>query len=385
MGRQGRRRDALAVRVALACPYAWDAPGGVQVHVGQLAGELREREHDVLVLAPALGSTRDDGVAIVGRAIRVPYQGTVAPICPSPLSVRRIARALRSFRPDVVHAHEPLAPSTAMFATISSPAPVVATFHAHAERSLLLDVAAPLLRPVWRRLAVRVAVSEAAAGFVTGRLAIGDGVRIVPNGVDVDLFAKAEPHPGLPPGRRILWVGRLDRQKGFPVAVRAFAELAGELPDVWFVVVGEGRDRQAVANVPGEIRRRILMVGSVSHQALPAYHAAADVFVSAALGQESFGLVLVEAMAAGVPVVATAIPGYREVARDGVDALLVPPGDPRALAGAIRRVLAEPATAAGLAGAGRARAESFRWSAVVSRLEDAYGYAIASRGTALSP
>lgn len=384
MGRQGRRRNALAVRVGLACPYAWDAPGGVQVHVGQLAGVLSERGHEVLVLAPALRPLRETGVAIVGRALRIPYQGTVAPICPSPLSVPRIARALRSFRPDVVHAHEPLAPSTGMFATLRSPAPVVATFHAYAERSLLLDVAVPLLRPVWRRLAVRVAVSEAAAEFVTGRLGIRNDVRVVPNGVDVDLFAKAEPRAGLPPGRRILWVGRLDRQKGFPVAVRAFAELAGEHPDLWFVVVGDGRDRQAVSAVPEEIRRRILMVGSVSHRALPAYHGAADVFVSSAFGQESFGLVLVEAMAAGVPVVATDIPGYREIARDGVDALLVPPGDPRALAGAMGRVLAEPATAAGLAGAGRARAESFRWTAIVDRLEDAYREAIASRGTALS-
>jgi phosphatidylinositol alpha-mannosyltransferase len=127
------------------------------------------------------------------------------------------------------------------------------------------------------------------------------------------------------------------------------------------------------------------MVGSVPHEALPAYHAAADVFVSAAVGQESFGLVLAEAMAAGVPVVATKIPGYREVARDGVDALLVPPGDSGALAGAIRRVLAEPATAAGLTGAGRARAETFRWSAIVDRLEDAYREAIATRGTAANP
>jgi phosphatidylinositol alpha-mannosyltransferase len=355
------------------------------VHVGQLAEELRERGHEVLVVAPALRPSRATGATIVGRAFNVPYQGTVAPICPSPLSIPRVTGALRSFRPDVVHAHEPLVPSSAMFATVRSPAPVVATFHAHAERSLLLDVAAPFLRPVWRRLAVRVAVSEAAARFVTARMGRGNGVRVVPNGVDVDLFAKAEPRSDLPPGRRILWVGRLDRQKGFPVAVRAFAELAGELPDVWFVVVGEGRDRMAVANVPEEIRRRILMLGSVPHRALPAHHAGADVFVSAAVGQESFGLVLVEAMAAGVPVVATDIPGYREVARDGVDALLVEPRDSGALAGAIRRVLAEPATAAGLAGSGRARAETFRWSAVVSGLEDAYREAIATRGTAANP
>jgi phosphatidylinositol alpha-mannosyltransferase len=353
------------------------------VHVEQLAANLAERGHEVLVLAPALRPSPDLGVVVVGRAIRVPYQGTVAPICPSPLSVPRIARALRAFRPDLVHAHEPMAPSTGMFAVLRSPAPVVATFHAHAERSLLLDVSAPLLRPVWRRLSVRVAVSGAAAAFVTDRL--GNGVRVIPNGVDVDLFAQAEPRPGLPPGRRILWVGRLDRQKGFPMAVRAFGELAGQLPDLWLVVVGEGRDREAVRIVPEEIRRRILMVGSIAHRDLPAYHAAADVFVSAAVGQESFGLVLVEAMAAGVPVVATDIPGYREVARDGVDALLVPPADPGALAQAMGRILAEPAVATRLAEAGRSRAETFRWAAVVERLEDAYREAAATPGTEAGP
>jgi phosphatidylinositol alpha-mannosyltransferase len=350
------------------------------VHVEELAGSLRERGHHVLILAPAFRDSPDPAVAIVGRALRVPYQGTVAPICPSPLSVPRVARALRSFRPDVVHAHEPLVPSTGMFATLRSPAPVVATFHAHAERSRLLDASAPLLRAVWRRLAVRVAVSHAAAGFVTARL--GDGVQVIPNGVDVDLFAKAEPRQGLPPGRRILWVGRLDRQKGFPIAVQAFAMLAGDFPDLWFVVVGDGGDRDAIRIVPEEIGRRIVRVGPVPHRDLPPYHAAADVFVSAAVGQESFGLVLVEAMAAGVPVVATDISGYREVARDGVDALLVAPGDAGALAGAIKRVLAEPDVAARLGGAGRSRAETFRWTAVSARLEDAYRAAIAPRGTA---
>jgi phosphatidylinositol alpha-mannosyltransferase len=192
----------------------------------------------------------------------------------------------------------------------------------------------------------------------------------------VDLFAEADPRPGLPPGRRVLWVGRLDRQKGFPVAVKAFGELAAEFPDLWFVVVGDGRDRDAIRIVPEEARRRILMVGSVPHRALPAYHAAADVFVTAAVGQESFGLVLVEAMAAGVPVVASDIPGYREVARHGVDALLVPPADPGALAVAIGRILAGPDMAARLVEAGRARAGTFRWTAVAERLEEAYREAI---------
>jgi len=172
---------------------------------------------------------------------------------------------------------------------------------------------------------------QAAAGFL--RRVVAGPVQIVPNGVDVERFAHPGPAAeGLPPGRRVLWVNRLDPQKGFGVLVEAFDRLARERPDTCLVVAGDGRDRGALERLPAEVRRRVVSLGTVPHDALPSYHAAADVFVAAATGQESFGIVLVEAMAAGVPVVATDIPGYREVVRDDVDGLLVPPGDPEALA-----------------------------------------------------
>jgi phosphatidylinositol alpha-mannosyltransferase len=362
------------VRILLACPYAWEAPGGVQVHVRQLSRHLRERGHETLILAPGREPTPEAGVRIVGRPVRIPYQGTVAPISFSAGSFRRVGEALRSFRPDVVHAHEPLTPSVSMLATWRARGPVVATFHAHAERSGLFTAAAPVLRPLWRRLAVRIAVSGAAARFVESRF--GEGVRIIPNGCDVELFAKAEPAEDLPPGRRLLWVGRLDPQKGFGVAVRAFAEVAAELPDLVLVVAGDGRDRAAVAGLAPEIRARVVMLGTVPHDHLPPYHAAADAFVAPALGQESFGIVLVEAMAAGLPLVASDIPGYREVVRPDVEGLLVPPNDPRGVAAALRRILADQELAHRLGHAGRARAELFRWPVVVEQVESAYREAL---------
>jgi phosphatidylinositol alpha-mannosyltransferase len=358
------------VKILLACPYSWEAPGGVQVHVRQLSGHLRERGHETLIVAPGRERSAEAGVRVVGRPVRIPYQGTVAPISFAPGSFRRVGEALRSFRPDVVHAHEPLTPSVSMFATWRARVPVVGTFHAYAERSGLLTAAAPALRPLWRRLRVRIAVSEAAARFVGSRF--GDGVRIIPNGCDVELFAKAEPAEDLPPGRRLLWVGRLDPQKGFEVAVLAFAELAAEIPDLVFVVAGDGRDRGAVASLAPGVRGRVVMLGTVPHDHLPGYHAAAEAFVAPALGQESFGIVLVEAMAAGLPIVATDIPGYREVVRPDVEGLLVPPNDSGALAAALRRVLADRELADRLGHAGRARAELFRWPVVVEQIESAY-------------
>lgn len=358
------------MKIVLACPYAWDAPGGVQVHVGQLAEHLQKRGHEVLVLAPGRVAPAQPWVRIVGRPLRVPYQGTVAPICFSLHSARVIGSALSSFAPDLVHVHEPMSPSTAMLATIRSRSPVVGTFHAFTERSALYSAAAPFLRPVWAKLRVRIAVSEAAARFVGSRFR--NGIRVIPNGCDVDLFAEARPREGLPAGRRMLWVGRLDEQKGFPVAVRAFAQLAADLPDLTFLVVGEGRDRSAVSMLDPDVRRRVVLAGSIPHPDLPAYVAGADVFMAPALGQESFGIVLVEAMAAGVPVVASDIPGYREVVRKDVDGILVPPRDPDALADGVRRVLTDPALAARLREAGRARAERLRWGRVVEEILASY-------------
>ncbi|MGZ8605212.1 MAG: glycosyltransferase family 4 protein [Actinomycetota bacterium] len=360
------------MRILLACPYAWDVPGGVQVHVRTLAGALEGRGHDVLVVAPSRsGAAAPPPVRIVGRAVGVPYGGTVAPICFSRRSFRAIRRLTEVFEPDVVHVHEPLTPSTSMLATFAATAPVVATFHAFAERSRLMELTAPVLRTVHRRIAASVAVSEAAAEFLA-RAVPGD-VEIVPNGVAVDRFARpGPPAAGLPEGRLVLWTHRLDRQKGFPVAVRAFARLAAELDDVHLVVAGDGRDRDAVGLLSERDRARVVMLGAVPNDDLPPYHAAADAFVAPATDMESFGIVLVEAMAAGVPLVASDIPGYREVVRDGVDGLLVPPNDPNALAAALKRVLLEPDLAASLSRAGRARALEFSWDAVAPRLEAIY-------------
>ncbi|MGH2672279.1 MAG: glycosyltransferase family 4 protein [Actinomycetota bacterium] len=359
------------MRVLLSCPYAWDAPGGVQVHVRELASRLAARGHDTIVLAPAGGGVVDDLVRAVGRPVRIPYGGKVAPICFSRASWRRIRRTIEVFEPDVVHAHEPFSPSTSMMSVLATDAAVVATFHAFHERSRLLEAAAPLLRSVARRIDAAVAVSRAAGRFVAP--IVPGEVEIVPNGVDVERFARpGGPAAGLPDGRILLWVGRLDPQKGFPIMVRAFGRLATEFPDLSLVVAGDGRDRHATDLLTEEARRRVLMLGSVPNVELPAYLAAADVFASPATGHESFGIVLVEALAAGVPVVASDIPGYREVIRAGVDGLLLPPSDAAALASAIRRVLVEPDLASRLAHAGRARAREFSWDVVVPRIEAIY-------------
>jgi phosphatidyl-myo-inositol alpha-mannosyltransferase len=343
----------------------------VQVHVRELAEQLRMRDNEVLVLAPGERRAPEPWVRIVGRPMRIPYRGTVAPISFSWGSWRRVGDAMRRFHPELVHAHEPLTPSTSMLAVRAATAPVVATFHAFLDRSRLMEVAAPVLRTISRRIDAAIAVSDAAAGFV--RRAIDVELEIIPNGLDVERFAHPSASPkAFPDGRWLLWVGRLDPQKGFGVMLQAFALLAREHRDLWLVVAGDGRDRYAIDGVSEADRARIVMLGAVPHDDLPSYHAAADVFVAPATGQESFGYVLVEAMAAGVPVVASDIAGYREVVRSGIEGLLVPPGDPVALAQAVTRVLSDPVLAARLTEAGRARAAAFGWDHVVPRIEAVY-------------
>jgi phosphatidylinositol alpha-mannosyltransferase len=361
------------VRIVQACPYSWDAPGGVQVHVRDLSEELRSRGHQVLILAPGDRPRSDPGIQIVGRPVRIGYQGTVAPLCFTPASFVAVRQGLGAFRPDVIHAHEPLVPSTSMFAILASGrAATVGTFHAYSESSELFDKTKSFVRPVWKRLRQRIAVSNAAADFVRSRMLTGD-VEIVPNGVDVARFAAAMgPPEGLPEGRLVLWVGRLDPQKGFPVALAAFAEVARDHGDLRFLVVGDGADRTAVGMQPEDVRRKVTMLGMVPNERLAPYYAAADAYLNGAVGQESFGLVLVEAMAAGAPVVATDIPCYRDVVNDGETGLLAPPNDPHALAGALRRVLDDPALADRLREAGRERAATFAWPRVADRIEEAY-------------
>ncbi len=357
------------MRILLACPYAVDVPGGVQGHVLQLAEHLRRSGHETLVVAPGWSRPERSDIVVVGRPIRLRFNGSVAAICPDPRSRGAIRRAATRFRPDVIHVHEPFSPSTGMYASLLRDAPVVGTFHSYADRSLVLQAAAPFLRRVWDRLAVRIAVSNAASEFARRHFA--GLMRVVPNGVEVEVFRAAAPAT-LPSGRRVLFVNRLEPRKGFSVAVQAFELLGSEFPDLRLVVVGEGAQSRTVGGLPPDLRARVLMLGRVPHAALAPYHAAVDLFVAPAIGGESFGVVLVEAMAAGLPVIASDIPGYREVVRHEIEGLLVPPRDPVALGRAIGRLLRDPALARRLGEGGRVRAERYAWPVVTEQIEAAY-------------
>ena len=373
------------MRVALVCAYSWDRPGGVRAHIAALATQLAPR-HEVRVFAPrtpwlprrqrAAGLFPAESVKRVGWAVPVPYNGSIAPVALSPFAARHALEAVREFGPDIVHVHEPLVPATAAAVAGLGPHPVVGTFHSWSDRARLYRGIAPLGRRIAARLDARVAVSPAARRYAAEALGLpADDFRVIPNGVDAAAFAGAQPLAELADRGRplLLFVGRLEPRKGLDVAIRTFLRLRATVDGLRLCVVGDGPERARCQElVPPPLRPDVRFVGRVSERDLPRYHASADLFLAPATGGESFGIVLLEAMAAGLPIVASDIPGYRTVLRDGVQGRLVPPSDASAAADAAAAILSSPSTAKALAEEGRATAAQHAWPVVRREVEKLY-------------
>jgi len=380
------------VRIAIVSPYDLSVAGGVQVHAESLAAALRASGDEVHVVGPgAAGRGRSD----LGASVSVPANGSRAPIALDPRAIVRVRSVLRRLKPDVVHVHEPLVPVVGPAAVLAADAPVVATFHASSEGGAL-----PLLyravrgpaRSVVARAAALTAVSPVAAMFHARSLGL-DVARftIVPNGVDVSRFSAGRSAvdrertggAGTRDVTRLVFLGRLEHRKGVDVAVRAFLQVAAERADVRLQVLGDGPEASAlqtlVASAPQHVRERIELAGRVSTDALPEMLAAADLAILPSRGGESFGLVLLEAMASGTVLVATDIPGYRAVARHDREAILVPPEDVASLAVAIGRLLDDEPAMERLREAGLVRAATFDWSVVAARMRAVYLQAVGGR------
>lgn len=376
------------MRVVLVSPYDLDVPGGVQAHVRALATELRALGDEVTILGPGRprgGST--GGEVRVGRSLGVAFNGARAPVLVDPLGIARARAAVRRARPDVVHVHEPMVPLLGPAVALGTGVPLVTTNHVWSDRDRLYRAVRPLARRVLARAAAALVVSAAARDYHAGAIGVApERFDVVPNGVDVARFAAAGARgavvPAAEPGiRRIVFVGRLEPRKGIATLLEAFALLSEDRSDLELLIVGSGPEAPRVAEL-GARGLGIHAAGIVPQEDLPAALASAEVVVAPSIGGESFGIVLLEAMAAGRPLVASDLPGYRSVVERGDEAVLVPPGDPRALAAAITRVLDDPRLAAALVARGRERALAHDWPLVAARVRAAYERAIpAARGS----
>jgi len=355
------------LRIGIVCPYSWDVPGGVQFHIRDLAQHLIGLGHQVSVLAPADEETPlPPYVVPAGRAVPVPYNGSVARLNFGFLSAARVRRWVHEGAFDVLHIHEPATPSLSLLACWAAQGPIVATFHTSNPRSRAMIAAYPILQPALEKISARIAVSEYARRTLVEHLG-GDAV-VIPNGVDVGFFAGAEPRAewqGREGEHTIGFIGRIDEpRKGLPVLMRALPRILAERPGTRLLVAGRGDAEEAVAGLPGELRGRVEFLGMVSDEDKARLLRSVDLYVAPNTGGESFGIILVEAMSAGAPVLASDLDAFAQVLDGGEAGELYANEDAGALAAAAVRLLGDPARRAELRDRGSRHVRRFDWSTV---------------------
>ncbi|MEU6759838.1 glycosyltransferase family 4 protein [Streptomyces sp. NPDC046685] len=351
------------MKIGIVCPYSWDVPGGVQFHIRDLAEHLIRLGHEVSVLAPADEDTPlPPYVVSAGRAVPVPYNGSVARLNFGFLSAARVRRWLQEGAYDVIHIHEPTSPSLGLLACWAAQGPIVATFHTSNPRSRAMIAAYPILQPALEKISARIAVSEYARRTLVEHLG-GDAV-VIPNGVDVDFFAKAEPKAEWT-GQTLGFIGRIDEpRKGLPVLMAAFPKIVEACPDVRLLVAGRGDEEEAVASLPAELRSRVEFLGMVSDEDKARLLRSVDVYVAPNTGGESFGIILVEALSAGAAVLASDLDAFAQVLDQGGAGDLFANENADALATAAVTLLRDPARRAQLSARGSAHVRRFDWSTV---------------------
>jgi len=353
----------VSLRVGMVCPYSLSIPGGVQAQVLGLARELRRSGHEVRVLGPCDGPPPESFVTPLGDSLPTVANGSIAPLAPDPSATLRTLRALRDEAFDVIHVHEPLAPGPPITTVTLHTAPMVGTFHA-AGRSSMYRVFRPGLKRLLDRIDHKVVVSKDALALVQGYL--GGEYEVLFNGVATNEIRATPPRQHDRPA--IFFVGRHEQRKGLEVLLEALRRT--DL-DVSCWIAGDGPDTNRLRTEYGG-DDRLEWLGRINDADKLARLRGASVFCAPSLHGESFGVVLIEAMAAGTPVVASALDGYRNVATDGVDAVLVPPGDVDGLGAALRRVLGDPALSAAFVERGSLRADDFAMSSLAAAYVDIY-------------
>ena len=360
------------MRIGMVCPYSFDVHGGVQSHVLQLAEVMHDRGHEVSVLAPSSPHVElPDYVVSGGKAVPIPYNGSVARLRFGPATHRMVKRWLADGDFDVLHLHEPNAPSLSMLALNIAEGPIVATFHTSTTKSLTLSVFEPILRPMHEKIVGRIAVSDLARRWQME--ALGSDAVEIPNGVDVASFANAPLLDGYPrPGKSVLFLGRFDEpRKGMAVLLGALPTLVKRFKDIEILIVGRG-DEEELREDAGKLAGHLRFLGQVDDGQKASAMRSADVYCAPNIGGESFGIVLVEAMAAGTAVVASDLDAFRRVLVDGKAGRLVPVDDAAAMATGLVEVLENDVARSRYVDAAAEAVRQYDWSVVARQIMRVY-------------
>jgi phosphatidyl-myo-inositol alpha-mannosyltransferase len=365
------------MKVGLVSPYDFASPGGVNDHVRHLAVRLQELGHETRIFAPSSRSDVNFDRALfyrIGTPIAIPANDSVARITLSFHLANRVAAIIEEERFDVLHFHEPLMPALPMTMLRMSPTANVGTFHAFSRSNVGYYYGRPLLKPYLGHLHRAMAVSEPARAFV-GRYFPDFPMRVVPNGIDLSVYK-----PGLPPIRHlrdenlnILFVGRLEKRKGLGDLLRAYRSIVDRVPKSRLIIVGDGPLRGKIESYISRHRLpNVVMAGYVPESVKPRYYDSADIFCAPATGAESFGIVLLEALASGLPVVATEVPGYMSVLEPGQDSITVQPKNWRELAASLVILARDPALRARMADYAMQKARRYSWDSVATEVVEVY-------------
>jgi phosphatidylinositol alpha-mannosyltransferase len=366
------------MKIGLVTPYVYPLPGGVNQHVRYLYENLRLRGHDVRIITSSHGLQRasEGDVIRIGKGFSVPANGSVGTITLSPRYLSQVRDVLEREQFDVLHFHEPFVPFLSLIVLRLSTSVNIATFHAYGGFSPAYELGSKIMGSYAQRLHGRIAVSAAARHFID-RFFPGE-YRVIPNGVDTGRFRRAVPIARWQDGtRNILFVGRFEPRKGLLDLLKAYRILRKTGCRCRLLVVGGGpQEREARRYIVTRKLAGVEFLGRVSDEERDALFKTADVYCSPATGRESFGIVLLEAMAAGTAIVCSDIHGYKGVVRRDREGLLVPPRSPKALAAALASILADDGRREAMAASGIERAEEFSWERVTGRVEDYYHFVI---------
>lgn len=361
------------MRIGIVCPYSWDIPGGVSAHVADLAEALIRMGHHVSVLAPAeFDELLPNYVVSTGKPRAVKYNGSVARLSFGPIAARKVSKWIEEGEFDVLHVHEPLAPSLSVLACWAAKGPIVATWHSSMDKSRMMLTLSKLAQTAMEKVSARIAVSEAARTTLIKHVG-GDAV-VIPNGVDISTFNNAKPMFGWPGiNQSIVFLGRGDEpRKGLSVLVEAYSEIRRQHPNVRLLIAGPGEPADTLKNLSQEDRTSVTVLGMVAPQDKASVLASGTIYVAPNTGGESFGIVLLEAMASGTPVVASDLEAFKRVLDNGNAGVTFKNENSADLARVVSDLLSDPARCAELSAQGKLRAAEFDWSVVAEKIVDVY-------------
>ena len=363
--------------IGMVCPYGWDMPGGVQIHIKELAEHLLARGHSVSVLAPVSDESviNEPWLVSAGRPIPIPYNGAVARILFGPLASSRVKQWIAAHNFDLLHIHEPAIPSLSLLAAWAADGPIVATFHAAATKQKAVYAVGPILEPVMEKLTAKIAVSEMARATLKDHF--DTEAVVIPNGIDSSKFHSDSRKLEWSLPHTIGFIGRFEEpRKGLDILISAMVKIIKAVPDVRLLVAGPGDESSVLKKLPAELNGRVIFLGKLSEEDKVKFFHSISLYVAPNTGGESFGIILAEAMSSGTAIVASDIQAFRDLLHDGESGALFTSEDAHDLSNTIIDLLQNDEKRGAIAEAGLRRSQDFDWSTVASDIVDVYEMAM---------